>query len=1019
MADRLPAHCNYLALGAARLQEIKAITAKLDQCEHGSRVFQNLPRHMQRRAVSSNPRRLPRYLREKHMREGGGNVKPAHRPRRKYRRRPSNLLTEYTRRQRDNVWLETHLWHAKRFHMDREWGYALPHSPTFKGYRAALRAATKSCLMQDVSYLCCIELEGPTENLMFGLSRLLHPADLTTLTDTHTHTGHTWVSLMLYMPDRQPYGAVGEVDVMFHPSSIQTPNTHTHTQKNALTLSEDTQNTSTLSEDTQNTSTLSENTQNTSTLSENTSTLSEDTQNTLTHSENTQNTSTLSENTSTLSEDTQNTSTLAENTQDTLTHSENTQNTQNNTYTHTSTPSENTQNTSTLSEDTQNTHDTHKNTPTLSENTPTLSENTQDTQNTSTLWLWAHPSIHTQVVGILTEVYGLVRCEGVRGVEGSVGGVDECVEGMGGVEESVEYVEESVEGMGGVEGVEEGVECVEGMGGVEECVEGMGGVEECVEGVEESVEPTKHTPPKHNKRNDKNKRKKARETNNTRYKRRNDEEKHTSTNAWTNILGSGRGGGVPREKWVLPLVVRDPRVTLNPKKMPLTEEVVDRDESSNTQPSDWPTDSALYTSILRDQVTLCKESDAAVNRRRGRCLVPGSVLPETDNEERLPILLLARPPTTAATLGYGSGMDVIIPSGWGMNVWMSLLYCGGMAGGRHQAEHLHLEMNTPLTPHLLPDTDAGESHQGRLGTERRARYFGRPPNCRQNYIKLGVQFPFSQPWGELTRSWSTGARRRPDVYVLRDSRSLLRLAQVVSSGGGANDEVCSLTEPGCLVAVRVELCDKGSLEPCAMICLPTEQDLINRERETSDINSDDRRVDGMQEPSHLLGREMGGETGGERETLVIIPGDRRGVDGIQEPLHPDIKAQYRTQLKQEHAKIKGRMQHQRRKARQSVTRNSDIITRTTQQHTLLQLTTQQAVQKVNDDNKEIMEKYSSYNDKVEASWLLDTPDKPTPPRLLDPDQPTPSLRSACSREIGGYVTHGGFTHTLGRVTGVG
>lgn len=40
-----------------------------DSCEHGARVFQKLPRNMQRRAVSSNPRRLPRYLREKHMRE--------------------------------------------------------------------------------------------------------------------------------------------------------------------------------------------------------------------------------------------------------------------------------------------------------------------------------------------------------------------------------------------------------------------------------------------------------------------------------------------------------------------------------------------------------------------------------------------------------------------------------------------------------------------------------------------------------------------------------------------------------------------------------------------------------------------------------------------------------------------------------------------------------------------------------------------------------------------------------------
>ncbi|KAG0723408.1 Ribonucleases P/MRP protein subunit POP1 [Chionoecetes opilio] len=146
--EELPLQCNYLALGAARIREIKAIVSKLQSCEHGGRAFQKLPRHMQRRAVSSNPRRLPRCLRDRHMREGGGNTKQSRRPRRKYRRRPSNLLQEYNRRQKEYVWLETHIWHAKRFHMRRQWGYALPDAPTCRGHRASLRAATTGCLLQ-------------------------------------------------------------------------------------------------------------------------------------------------------------------------------------------------------------------------------------------------------------------------------------------------------------------------------------------------------------------------------------------------------------------------------------------------------------------------------------------------------------------------------------------------------------------------------------------------------------------------------------------------------------------------------------------------------------------------------------------------------------------------------------------------------------------------------------------------------------------------------------------------------
>ena len=69
-------------------------------------------------------------------------------PSRKHRRRPGNLLREYTRRARAHVWLETHIWHAKRFHMGEQWGYKIPLYPNDKGARAAHRAAAKHCLIQ-------------------------------------------------------------------------------------------------------------------------------------------------------------------------------------------------------------------------------------------------------------------------------------------------------------------------------------------------------------------------------------------------------------------------------------------------------------------------------------------------------------------------------------------------------------------------------------------------------------------------------------------------------------------------------------------------------------------------------------------------------------------------------------------------------------------------------------------------------------------------------------------------------
>ena len=66
----------------------------------------------------------------------------------RHRRQPKHLLEEYTRRQRKHVWLETHIWHAKRMKMIDAWGYRLADHPNDKGFRAAYRAAKNNCILQ-------------------------------------------------------------------------------------------------------------------------------------------------------------------------------------------------------------------------------------------------------------------------------------------------------------------------------------------------------------------------------------------------------------------------------------------------------------------------------------------------------------------------------------------------------------------------------------------------------------------------------------------------------------------------------------------------------------------------------------------------------------------------------------------------------------------------------------------------------------------------------------------------------
>lgn len=59
---------------------------------------------------------------------------------------------KYAKRQHDHVWLPSHIWHAKRFHMIKKWGYQIPSRPTQKCYRAINRQSRHGCIAYDTSY---------------------------------------------------------------------------------------------------------------------------------------------------------------------------------------------------------------------------------------------------------------------------------------------------------------------------------------------------------------------------------------------------------------------------------------------------------------------------------------------------------------------------------------------------------------------------------------------------------------------------------------------------------------------------------------------------------------------------------------------------------------------------------------------------------------------------------------------------------------------------------------------------
>ncbi|XP_035743892.1 ribonucleases P/MRP protein subunit POP1-like [Vespa mandarinia] len=212
----LPYDVSIMKLAAARASEIAAMTHAIENPQQSKLVFQKLPIHMRRRVMSHNVKRLPRRLREAHLNQmiKSGLPPKNKRPSRKYRRRPSNLLLEYNRRQRKKAWLETHIWHAKRFHMVEQWGYRIADFANDKCFKANYRAIRKHCLIQDLSYYACIEIIGPENILKETLKSHCNPNELTFGAKVYIN-GTREGTLMFFKKNSFPLFPIGNVHFLW------------------------------------------------------------------------------------------------------------------------------------------------------------------------------------------------------------------------------------------------------------------------------------------------------------------------------------------------------------------------------------------------------------------------------------------------------------------------------------------------------------------------------------------------------------------------------------------------------------------------------------------------------------------------------------------------------------------------------------------------------------------------------------------------------------------------------------
>ncbi|KAL4237001.1 Ribonucleases P/MRP protein subunit pop1 [Mactra antiquata] len=704
--------------------EIQVLSKKVADVGANKNIAQKIPIHMRRRAMSHNVKRLPHSIQQKATHLVGDKIRKTSRF---HRRRPKNLRDEYNRRKRKHVWLETHIWHAKRFHMIEKWGFKIPWKPTMKSERACYRATSKHCLLQDKSFMCCVELQGEEKNLLEGLKHI-----------THIDTGQTFAAVsclkgtregqtIVYKYDKYPWNAIGPVSFMWNP--VQ----------------------------------------------------------------------------------------------------------------------------------------------------PISSDQNLKSTNQRQLWIWCHPGcfedIWNELLVCLELKEGRISIQNVEGIFKAVNVEDAKNTEFNKINESDEepYQEKFKSNTIAINDSQNlSMKSLTGSL-LRFSLTGPQSVAVIVDTiVQANIVPASG--------ND--------DTKAWWKSYYGDEKLSLGYVAQREFLESLAQCQTPSELprySVIAMTTRDPRLSrpTTRTKIVANDSTLCQDKTSfNEKLTEEVSISPLWHEGIRDNVYKTMSTDYQVYEMKSELLVPGLPLELGDKESRIPVIIIQRPGVTSLvkslgsdqTAGQGEGLDIILPKGWGMAFWLALVYRGARVGGLREEECNAFEERRVIFPNNLPDTKSGERHELDLEQEKVNKYNKIPPAKRPNFTKVGVNSPYRCPWNLLMKYWSNqtlsesimdgnncingkdsqmamvtdladeNGVKNSDInsqfYVLRNVKSLRHLQRLCSLDFSnkrshitkmpTNVDLLKTLEMNhsqSLVAVKVEMVQKGCPGEFSSICIPKEEDM--------------------------------------------------------------------------------------------------------------------------------------------------------------------------------------------------
>jgi len=226
-----------------------------------------------------------------------------------------------------------------------------------------------------------------------------------------------------------------------------------------------------------------------------------------------------------------------------------------------------------------------------------------------------------------------------------------------------------------------------------------------------------------------------------------DELKDDFKKVWQ-ALGQLRSpGSVPRGT-VIGFTAYDPRLNFPPKNITVS------NNSQDDGTSIWPTAALafgdIWSEIKRNKLQRPHFKKKDIDERKSKHLVPGSSLRPMRQDDRIPVLLIQRSITSSkgdtTTLRSLYGWTVIVPKGWGMPFFSSLIHTGTRVAGQREKATQQFEAGSLHFPRDYPGSSSYDAFIDQRAKEERARWERKPPAKRASWDKLGTRSPWIPDW---------------------------------------------------------------------------------------------------------------------------------------------------------------------------------------------------------------------------------------------------------------------------------